>query len=161
MGVTPGQPVQDMSPVKTEPVDRTNGANIDRTVMSSSPPMMIDGSGSPSKPGRSSQQVPPTSSLKKENSAEVGRDRDGDQQMRSRSASMNNNANVVGGNGNGNGNAGRASLGPPASFNLNPTPSARGRNDDDDDGEGGFDLARGFALIASGMRSGSASVVGR
>ena len=154
MGVTPGQPVQDMSPVKTEPVDRVNGANIDRTVMSSPPPMMMDGSGSPSKPGKSSHQVPPTSSLRKESSAEMPRDRDGGSQMRSRSAGRNTTAVSA--------NAGRTSLGPPANFpNLNPNGNARVQNDDDDDGEGGFDLAKGFAPIASGMRSGSASVVGR
>ena len=155
MGVTPGQPVQDVSPVKIEPVDRINGANIDRTVMSSSPPMMMDGSGSPSKPGRSSQQVPPTSSFQNDSSTDAPRDRDGDLQMRSRSASMNANAatNQT--------SAGRASLGPPANFSLNPNANAKVQNEDEDDGEGGFDLAKGFAPIASGMRSGSASVVGR
>ena len=143
MGVTPGQPIADFSPVKTEPVDRVNGANIDRTVMSSSPPAP-DGLGSPSKPGRNSQV--PTSALKKEHSIDHERDKEGDSAMRSRSASMNANmgANAVNNHPMG---PSRPSLGPPPSFNLNQNMNVRGQENEEDDGEGGFDLAKGFAPI--------------
>ena len=147
MGVTPGQAVPDMSPVKVE--NRRDSRNgIDRHIMSSSPPPM-DAIGSPSKagPGRGSQ-VPSSAVAKRESSYHPGGG-DEDTEMRSRSASA---------------AAGTASMAP-IKFNANANPKAQFGNggpvaavgnDEDDDGEdGGFDLAKGFAPITGMRRPGS------
>ncbi|RMZ82079.1 hypothetical protein DV737_g2229, partial [Chaetothyriales sp. CBS 132003] len=165
MGVTPGAPVADMSPVKAGQIDRDrergrlNGEAIDRTVMSSSPPLM-DGVGneSPTKVGRRSQ-LPPPGSIRESRE----RDGDGDTLMRSRSASMNTNTQAMVGAAAAAqpADGSRLGLGAPGPLSLHPHPHLKppvkdgGGEDDDDDGEGegGFDLARGFAPIATGMRA--------
>ena len=144
MGATPGQPEPDMSPVKD---DDPRSNEIDRNVMSSSPPPMDAGMGSPSKPFRSSQ-APFTSSsaFKKESGAPAS-----ENERFGRSLSSN----------------GSVTNGPSASSRFNTQPPAITRNgpnhdDDDEDGDGGFDLAKGFAPIAGGsfqsQRSGSFGV---
>lgn len=148
MGVTPGQAVPDISPVKDDDPRRANG--IDRTVMSSSPPPM-DGSGSPSKPGRSSQ-VPSSAVAKREGTA--GTSADGDVEMRSRSASaaatskpeVNASVAPIEFNANANGKA----------HQKNKSVNASGLDEDEADAEeGGFDLAKGFAPITGLRRQGS------
>ncbi|RMZ83120.1 hypothetical protein DV738_g1260, partial [Chaetothyriales sp. CBS 135597] len=95
MGVTPGAPVADLSPVKAGQMDRDserhrlNGEGLDRNLMSSSPPLMDGiGSESPTKIGRR-PQLPPTGLIKRESREH---DADGDTLMRSRSASISANA---------------------------------------------------------------------
>jgi len=147
MGVTPGHPVPDISPLKDDDVG-TNG--LDRHVMSSSPPPMDGGMGSPSKPARSSQlPLTASSSGKKEStpgaaphrangldvpSAEVSRFARGSVPSDTRPNS--------------------AESGPPVRFASQPSSlqnhPAHGHEDDEDDGDGGFDLAKGFAPIAGG-----------
>lgn len=149
MGVTPGHPIPDISPVKIEDTGRPNPNGIDRHVMSSSPPPM-DAIGSPSKsgPGRSSQLVS-SSADKREYAGD-------DVEMRSRSAS----AAAAGSNGF---NAAPVQFGTNANAkaqlhstkSANAGPSMNGRRDDDDDEEEGFDLAKGFAPIAGIRRTGS------
>ncbi|RMD42758.1 hypothetical protein DV735_g2383, partial [Chaetothyriales sp. CBS 134920] len=92
MGVTPGAPVADLSPVKPGQMhrdgerNRLNGEGIDRNLMSSSPPLMDGiGSESPTKVGRRPQLPPASGSIKESKE----RDGDGDTLMRSRSASIN------------------------------------------------------------------------
>ncbi|EXJ64389.1 hypothetical protein A1O7_00725 [Cladophialophora yegresii CBS 114405] len=154
MGATPGQPLPDISPVKDED-HRTNG--IERHVMSSSPPPMDPNMGSPSKPARSSQATFSSSSaVKKESAAPLAQRENGttleDNGRFSRSFSSN----------------GPAISRPTSSSRFPPQPPASNSDakpsheDDDDDGDGGFDLAKGFAPIASGsfhsQRSGSLGV---
>ncbi|RMZ87187.1 hypothetical protein DV736_g5582, partial [Chaetothyriales sp. CBS 134916] len=159
MGVTPGAPVADISPVKGGQLDResernrVNGEAIDRTVMSSSPPLMDSvGNESPTKVGRRSL-LPPAGST----TDSKERDGDGDTLMRSRSTSINANAHAMAGAAQP--ADGRLSLGAPGALNLHPHPNlkAPGKDDDGDDddgeGDGGFDLAKGFAPIATGMRA--------
>ena len=152
MGVTPGQTVPDLSPIKSDPDLRTNGIN--RDVMSSSPPPM-EPIGSPSKPARGSQ-VGMSSQLKKGNSI----DQDGDTMMgggRSRSTTANAyepgragaQSNTVAFQVNANAN-GRDVL-PPQQADV---------EEDEAGDEGGFDLAKGFAPIGAGLRR-SVSAAGR
>lgn len=155
MGVTPGQAVPDLSPIKAGTDDRiVNRRNLDseadRQVMSSSPPPM-DAMGSPSKAARGSQFT--SSSARKDREAED----------RSRSASATVSAPP--------GRAGSAGTPVPAmqvGFNananaqVNRSESVPGDDDDDDDddADGGFDLAKGFAPIARGMNQGFGRRVG-
>lgn len=154
LGVTPGQAVPDMSPVKVEDEDRHRRANgrapldsePDRHVMSSSPPPM-DAMGSPSKPARGSQ-VPFTSSSAR---------KDRDTETRSRSASA-----AVSLPGHLGGSAGTTPVLQQANFNstVQAQPTNGAQDDDDDDLEGGFDLAKGFAPIARGLGAGISRRVG-
>jgi forkhead protein FKH len=148
MGVTPGQAVPDISPIKIE--ERPNGIN--RAIMSSSPPPM-DGSGSPSKPARGSQI--PSSHTKRDMSAPA-MGRDGDVEMRSRSGSAavgakpenaNPGAAQFNTNANAQAQAYKHGSGPPAGMSMN----VRIHDEDDGDDDGGFDLAKGFAPI-TGLR---------
>lgn len=141
MGVTPGHPLPDISPVKDDD-PRSNG--LVRQVMSSSPPPMDGVMGSPSKPARKSQlpfssnssarkESPPTSShwengVPIDENAKFGR----------------NSANA------GIPASDRAATGP-IRFNSQPSGNPeQNHEDDEDDGDGGFDLAKGFAPIAGG-----------
>lgn len=130
MAVTPGQPLPDISPVKDDD-PRSNGLN--RHVMSSSPPPMDGGMGSPSKPARSSQ-MPNSSSSSGKHETTPGL------LQRENGASAENEARF-----------GRNAAGaPPIRFNSEPSANTIENHDDDDDGDGGFDLAKGFAPIAGG-----------
>lgn len=157
MGVTPGQAVPDLSPLKADNEDRGRSgrgldSEADRQVMSSSPPP-IDAMGSPSKPARGSQIT--SSSARKEMETEG----------RSRSASATVSAPP--------GRAGSAGTPAPTiqiGFNANPNANANAQvvrsesapadDDDDEEGEEGFDLAKGFAPIARGMNQGFGRRVG-
>lgn len=153
MGVTPGHQVPDISPVKDED-PRANG--IDRHVMSSSPPPMDAGLGSPSKPARGSQApTASSSSAKKEGTPSFNHMENGgavDESSRfSRSV-----GDVTGkaspfGLGPARGSASSSFNNPGQPQGSHPNPEHhRGGDDDDEDGAGGFDLAKGFAPIASG-----------
>jgi len=138
MGVTPGSALPDMSPVKDEDL-RANG--VDRNVMSSSPPPIDAGMGSPSKPARSSQVPAPGSSLKKEEAKPNGM------------VEEHNRRPSLGLTRPRNGSTG---------LSVNPqvnTKNEPGHDEEDEDGDGGFDLAKGFAPIGGGSfpsrRSGS------
>jgi hypothetical protein len=154
MGVTPGHQLPDISPVKDDD-PRANG--IDRQVMSSSPPPMDAGLGSPSKPARSSQApFNSSSSAKKEATPGIGRKENG--------VAKNNEAKFGG------------SLEPVARSNVSSAAEAgpallklsqQGRTNpervtgDDDEDEGGFDLAKGFAPIGGGsFQSNRSSSIG-
>jgi forkhead protein FKH len=162
MGVTPGHPVPDLSPVKVEDDERGStprglDSEADRQVMSSSPPPIdVMGSGSPSKPFRGSQAFT-SSSARKER----------DEHARSRSASATvsvsgPNARAVSGSTPGPGiGAGGTGMGFTTNANAHvnqPTvlsPIAKAdREEEEDDAEGGFDLAKGFAPIARGLGPG-------
>ena len=146
MGLTPGQAVPDMSPVKTEVEDPRDGRNgIDRHIMSSSPPP-FDGFGSPSKagPGKSSQ-APSSAVAKRDGSFHAGGD--GDIEMRSRSTSA----------------AAVARDVAPIQFIADANAKAKAqftgnaapREEEDEGDVGGFDLAKGFAPITGMRRPGS------
>jgi len=156
MGVTPGHQVPDISPVKDED-PRSNG--IDRHVMSSSPPPMDAGLASPSKPARGSQApTASSSSVKKEGTPSFNHMENG--------SATDENGRFNRSIGDHAGKASPFSLAPgrastSGSFNnatqsqgnnSNPDPRGGGGgadDDDDDDGADGFDLAKGFAPIAS------------
>jgi forkhead protein FKH len=153
MGVTPGQAVPDLSPIKVENDDRPRngrafGSEADRQVMSSSPPPM-DAMGSPSKPARGSQFT----------SSSARKDRDTEERSRSASATVSAPPGRTG-------SAGTPGPVPQAGFtaNANGPVNAAGfapdDDDDDDDGDEGFDLAKGFAPIARGMSQGIGRRVG-
>ncbi|KAL6240762.1 transcription factor [Rhinocladiella similis] len=129
MAVTPGQPLPDISPVKDED-PRANG--LDRQVMSSSPPPMDGGVGSPSKPARSSQMpTGSSSSIKKEGTPAVPKRETESAEIETKSGRS-------------------TSAVPPVRFNSTATEAQDNNDDDEDDGDGGFDLAKGFAPIAGG-----------
>ncbi|KAL2426082.1 Fork-head transcriptional regulator 2 [Exophiala dermatitidis] len=150
MGVTPGPPPPDMSPVKDDNT-RTNG--LDRHIMSSSPPPMDGGMGSPSKPARSSQiPLHSSSSARKEGTPGAGQ-RDSDLN-KDRSGRFGGSA-----------DASAATADPPSARQTQPnsgnnaqflsnnnTTMAQNHEDGDEDGDGDgeFDLAKGFAPIAGG-----------
>lgn len=154
MGVTPGHQVPDISPVKDED-PRSNG--IDRHVMSSSPPPMDAGLGSPSKPGRGSQAPTATSSsAKKEETPSYSAMGNG--------ALADEGARFGHGGGDGQRKVSPFGLGAArstASDSFNHPVQAQGSHadvehhqrggddEDDEDGADGFDLAKGFAPIAS------------
>ncbi|KAH0844173.1 hypothetical protein AYO21_11529 [Fonsecaea monophora] len=157
MGATPGQPLPDMSPVKDED-QRANG--IDRSVMSSSPPPMDASMGSPSKPARGSQA--PNSS----NSAKKRDDSPANPQNLNGTASDDNGRFARSFSSNGNIASGvNDQLGPSrfgTHLSANNADTTSNHDADDEDGDGGFDLAKGFAPIASGsfhsQRSGNLGV---
>ncbi|KAI1617270.1 forkhead box protein J1 [Exophiala viscosa] len=133
MAVTPGQPLPDISPVKDDD-PRANG--IDRHVMSSSPPPMDEGMGSPSKPARGSQ-APQTSSSSAKKETTPGNN----QHENGTTIDNGTNTGRIPTNSN---NAGAAPI------RFNSQPAANTNDDDDDEADGGFDLAKGFAPIAGG-----------
>lgn len=139
MKETPGQLLPDISPVKDED-PRVNG--IDRAALSSSPPPMDAGMGSPSKPARSSQAPGmSSSSVKREHTPG--------------SAQWENGVRTDERGSFGHSVAGSSTNTLPAMrFNSQQSPNKAtaeaNHEDDDDDGEGGFDLAKGFAPIAGG-----------
>ncbi|RVX70054.1 hypothetical protein B0A52_06226 [Exophiala mesophila] len=163
MGTTPGHQLPDISPVKDDE-RRSNG--IERHVMSSSPPPLDSGLGSPSKPSRSSQAVPTSSSSARKEATplapakENGVGSDEHRFNRSRGSSFATKLSPV--------TQASAPTNPVASFRVNPPPPVNNANpapkgdDDDDDGEGGFDLAKGFAPIGGGanFNSGRSSSIG-
>lgn len=154
MGVTPGHQVPDISPVKDED-RRSNG--IDRHVMSSSPPPMDAGLGSPSKPARGSQAPTVTSSsAKKEegpsfNAMENGTVADESHRFGRGIGEVTSKGSPFGlGAARSNTSDSFNNSVPPPGNHANPEHHRRGGEDDDeDDGAGGFDLAKGFAPIAS------------
>lgn len=145
MGVTPGRPPPDMSPVKDDDA-RVNG--IDRHVMSSSPPPMDGGMGSPSKPARGSQ-APLTSSSSAQKEGTTGLAQRDHVVPPEKSNRFGGNADNV------NTSPTRAGPAPqpagfqPQSSNQNPAITAD-HEDGDEDGDSEFDLAKGFAPIAGG-----------
>jgi hypothetical protein len=153
MGATPGTAVPDLSPVKVDADDRIRtgrglDSDVDRQVMSSSPPPM-DAMGSPSKPARGSQFT----------SSSARKDRDADDRSRSASATVSAQAGRAG-------SAGTPIPGIQIGFNVNAnaqvnrSESAQGEDDEDEDADEGFDLAKGFAPIARGMGQGLGRRVG-
>lgn len=163
MGTTPGHQLPDMSPVKDDD-RRSNG--IERHVMSSSPPPLDSGLGSPSKPSRGSQAVVTSSSSARKESTPLGHAKengvgsDEHRFNRSRGSSFATKLSPV--------THAPAPTNPVASFRVNPPPPVTNANpaakgvEDDDDGEGGFDLAKGFAPIGGGtsFNSGRSSSIG-
>jgi forkhead protein FKH len=114
---TPGMAVPDMSPVKE---DESN-----RGVMSSSPPPMDHGMGSPTKSKGMRSSLPPSSSAMKG-------------AVKEEPAKVNG---MVGANANANGDSNVANV-------KSAAPPSQAKDDDDEDGIG-FDLARGFAPIGA------------
>ncbi|KIX06177.1 uncharacterized protein Z518_04151 [Rhinocladiella mackenziei CBS 650.93] len=141
MGATPGHPPPDMSPVKDED-SRANG--LDRQVMSSSPPPMDGGMGSPSKPARSSQApFNSSSSAKKENTPGIFERENGVAVVENTRFGRRLSGSVTNATAAGNTNL-------PAQQSPNLEQSYGEEEEDDDDRDGGFDLAKGFAPIGSG-----------
>lgn len=146
MGVTPGQAVPDISPLKTEHHGRNNLNGIDRQVMSSSPPPM-DGLGSPSKPGPGLSSQARTAAVSKREGS------DEDVEMRSRTASV-----VASGRfqhlktGEVHDRFNQIMAAASASENG-------GHMGDDEEEDEGYDLAKGFAPIAGMRRPGSVNLM--
>lgn len=148
-GVTPGPPGSalppDMSPVKGEiyPPARRNGAE-DRDIMSSSPPPMDGGLGSPSKPYRGRSGTTTAPSVKLENYTE-------DPSSNASGNNPNNRLNGLGlGEGNGNSRFNQNyGNGAGLNFNRPALPNKDEQKDEEDDDDGGIDLAKGFAPIGS------------
>lgn len=161
-GVTPGPPGSamppDMSPLKDGGYSTARRhAAEDREAMSSSPPPMDHGFGSPTKPARGRSGTGLQSNIKQE-----------DQPIENRSASSGPGIAKQNGLGlseiNGNSN-GRLSLGPTPNLGFGPLGAAPSRDDhkeDDEDDDGGIDLAKGFAPISSfsSQRSGGMATKG-
>ncbi|EXJ92499.1 hypothetical protein A1O3_01051 [Capronia epimyces CBS 606.96] len=158
MGVTPGRPPPDMSPVKDDD-PQANG--IDRQVLSSSPPPMDGGMGSPSKPARSSQAPATSNPRAKMEATPVITQREKDVPTRD-SDGFGEHAPTTGVTSS---STGATQFLQPASFTArsasHDTTMGSNHADGDEDGTGEFDLAKGFAPIAgSGFNSQRSSSIG-
>lgn len=148
-GVTPGPPGSalppDMSPIKADGYStvRRNGIE-DREIMSSSPPPMDHGYGSPSKPARDrSATIGLSSAVKQED--ENGSASAGPGYQRPMGLGL------VESNGNSHSRLNYGLTAPPSlTFETSANASnAKEAQKEDDDDDGGIDLAKGFAPISS------------